>query len=306
MTSKTWLITGASSGLGAALAETALEAGHKVLATARNPSKAAETNPQISKLGGTWISLDVTSPNTQKTVEDAINEAGGVVDVVVNNAGYSLLGSIEDMSESEIEAQFSTNVYGPVRVLKGAFPFMRARKAGTVVNISSSAGIDGLPTCAVYAGSKFAIEGESTLSYKTECLPYGFTNAKYPGLSESLSKELAPFGIRVLLVEPGSLRTNFWNAVVQPAAGMNQDYAGTPLDNVLQMFRSKTGNQPGDATKCAQRILEVVDGTGMGTGKGDLFRLPLGPDCYKRFQTKVDTLQENLLQTKEIAHSTAY
>lgn len=160
MTPKTWLITGASSGLGVAIAEEALRAGHKVIATARNPSKAADTNPQISKLGGTWISLDVTSPNTQKTVENAINEAGGVVDVVVNNAGYSLLGSIEDMSESEIEAQFSTNVYGPVRVLKSVLPFMRARKTGTVVNISSSAGIDGLPTCAIYAGSKFAIEGE--------------------------------------------------------------------------------------------------------------------------------------------------
>jgi NADP-dependent 3-hydroxy acid dehydrogenase YdfG len=158
--SKTWLVTGASSGLGAAIAEAAFQAGHKVIASARNPAKAAEANPQISKLGGTWIQLDVTKSNTQKVVQDAINEAGGIVDVVVNNAGYSLLGSIEDMSENEIEAQFSTNVYGPIRVLKGVLPFMRARKSGTVVNISSSAGIDGLPTCAVYAGTKFALEGE--------------------------------------------------------------------------------------------------------------------------------------------------
>ncbi|KAJ5104457.1 short-chain dehydrogenase/reductase SDR [Penicillium alfredii] len=282
--SKTWLVTGASSGLGAAIAETALQAGHKVIATARNPTKAAESNPQITKLGGTWIELDVTSPDTSKIVENAINEAGGAVDVVVNNAGYSLLGSIEDMSEKEIETQFCTNVYGPVRVLKGALPFLRARKSGTVVNISSSAGIDGLPTCAIYAGTKFAIEG----------------------MSESLARELAPFGIRVLLVEPGSLRTNFWSAYVEPAAGMNPDYAGTPLENVLKAFKSSTGTQPGDAVKCALRILDVVDGTGMGAGKENLFRLPLGPDCWKRFQTKVDTLQENLQQTKEIAHSTAY
>lgn len=159
--SKTWLITGASSGLGAALAEAVLRAGHKVIATARNRSKAAEANPQIAELGGSWIELDVTNPNTPKIVEDAVKDvAGGVIDVVVNNAGYSLLGSIEDMSESEIEAQFNTNVYGPVRVLKGVLPFMRAARSGTVVNISSSAGIDGLPTCAMYAGSKFAIEGE--------------------------------------------------------------------------------------------------------------------------------------------------
>lgn len=167
MASKTWLVTGASSGLGAAIAEAALQAGHKVIATARNPTKAAEANPQISNLGGIWMELDVTSSGTMKVVEDAVNEYGGVIDVVINNAGYSLLGSIEDMSEAEIEAQFNTNVYGPVRVLKGVLPFMRARKSGTVVNISSSAGIDALPACAMYAGTKFALEGEFTLLYKS-------------------------------------------------------------------------------------------------------------------------------------------
>lgn len=161
MASKTWLITGASSGLGAAIAEAALQAGHKVIATARNPAKAAEENPQISKLGGKWIELDVTLLDTPKRVEDAIIRAGGVIDVVVNNAGYSLLGSIEDMSEEEIQAQFNTNLFGAVRVLKGALPFMRKRKSGTVINVSSIAGVDGLPTCAMYAGSKFALEGES-------------------------------------------------------------------------------------------------------------------------------------------------
>lgn len=161
---QTWLVTGASSGLGAAIAETALQSGHRVIASARSPAKAAEANPRISKLGGTWMELDVTRSNTPKAVEDAINKAGGVVDVVVNNAGYSLLGSMEDMSEIEIETQFSTNVYGPVRVLKGILPFMRARRSGTVVNVSSSAGIDGLPTCAIYAGTKFALEGESLCS----------------------------------------------------------------------------------------------------------------------------------------------
>jgi hypothetical protein len=125
-------------------------------------------------------------------------------------------------------------------------------------------------------------------------------------MSESLARELEPFGIRMLIVEPGSLRTNFWSVYVEPAAGMNKDYAGTPLEHVLQAFKSNNRNQAGDAVKCAQRILEVVDSTGMGVGKENLLRLPLGPDCYKRFQTKIDTLQENLLQTREIAHSTSY
>ncbi|KUL86631.1 hypothetical protein ZTR_03064 [Talaromyces verruculosus] len=284
MASKTWLITGASSGLGAAIAEAALQAGHKVLATARNPTKAAAENPQISKLGGIWIELDVTQVETTKKVEEAINQAGGVIDVVINNAGYSLLGSIEDMSEEEIQTQFSTNVFGAVRVLKGALPFMRKRKSGTVINISSSAGLDGLPSCAMYAGTKFALEG----------------------MSESLSKELSPFGIRVLLIEPGEFRTKFLSAYVEPAAGMNEGYAGTPLETYLQIFKSKDGKQQGDPAKAAQRILEVVTNTGMAAGKEGFLRVPLGKDCYERFRVKCESMQENLLQMKDIAHSTGY
>lgn len=125
-------------------------------------------------------------------------------------------------------------------------------------------------------------------------------------MSESLARELAPFNIRVLVVEPGSLRTNFWSAYVEPAAGMNKDYAGTPLEQVLEAFKSNNHTQPGDAVKCAQRILEVVDDTGMGAGKKGLFRLPLGSDCYNRFQTKIESLQDNLIQAKDIAHSISY
>lgn len=160
MPQQTWIITGSSSGLGATLAEAVLRSGHRVLATARNPSKAAIEYPQISELGGIWIELDVTSTETNELVKEAIQtHFDGTIDVVVNNAAYSLLGSIEDMSEEEILMQFSTNVFGPVRVLKGVLPFMRKRRSGTVVNVGSIAGIDGLPCCAMYAGSKFALEG---------------------------------------------------------------------------------------------------------------------------------------------------
>ena len=125
-------------------------------------------------------------------------------------------------------------------------------------------------------------------------------------MSESLSKELAPFGIRVLIVEPGAFRTQFLSSFVEPVAGMNKDYVGMPLEDALHMFRSANGNQPGDPFKAAQRIVEVVSGKGMGAGKGDLLRLPLGPDCYKRFQAKIENMQENLAQAKEIAHSTSF
>ncbi|KAJ6134661.1 short-chain dehydrogenase/reductase SDR [Penicillium sp. IBT 18751x] len=281
---KTWLVTGASSGLGTAIAEVVLRSGHRVLATARNTIKAAQENPQIERLGGTWIELDVTRVDTAKEVESAIREAGGVIDVVVNNAGYSLLGSIEDMSEEEIEIQFSTNVYGPVRVLKGVLPYMREQRSGVVVNVSSIAGMDGLPSCAMYAASKFALEG----------------------MSESLARELQPFGIRVLVVEPGLFRTKFLSAFIEPAAGLRKDYIGTPVDEALQAFKSRNGSQEGDPMKAAQRIFEVVTGTGMGAGKEDYLRLMLGPDCHARFQKKTHALQENLDQMKEISHSTSY
>ncbi|PYI24884.1 putative short chain oxidoreductase/dehydrogenase [Aspergillus indologenus CBS 114.80] len=278
----TYLITGASSGLGAALASSALRAGHTVLATARNPAQA--TLPPHPNL--TWLALDITGPSTPTTLATAL-AAHPPVDVLINNAGYALLGSIEDTTLAEVHAQFDTNVFGAVRVLQAVLPGMRARRAGTVVNISSSAGLDGLPACAVYAGSKFAMEG----------------------MSESLAKELAPLGIRVLLVEPGTLRTGFWAAFVEPAAGLNPEYAGTPVEAVLTRFR---GNRTGEATggsdpgKAAQRIVEVVDGTGLGRGKDGLLRVPLGEDCYRRLQAKVEALQQNLEQMREIAHSIGF
>lgn len=125
-------------------------------------------------------------------------------------------------------------------------------------------------------------------------------------MSESLAKELQPFGIRVLVVEPGQFRTKFLSAFVEPAAGLRKDYTGTPVDNALQAFKSAHGNQQGDPMKAATRIFEVVTGSGLGAGKEDYLRLMLGPDCHARFQKKVDNLQENLDQVKEISHSTSY
>jgi hypothetical protein len=126
----------------------------------------------------------------------------------------------------------------------------------------------------------------------------------YTGLSEALSRELAPFNIRILIVEPGGFRTNFLNANLEPAAGMTKDYEGTPLHEVLSMFRTFDGKQPGDAVKGAQRIVEVVDGTGLGSGKGGLLRLPLGADCLKRAHAKVDALRRDLEEFDGVARST--
>ncbi|KAL2214996.1 putative short chain oxidoreductase/dehydrogenase [Thermoascus aurantiacus ATCC 26904] len=279
--SQVWLITGASSGFGTVLAKAALKAGHKVIATARNPVKAAEAHPEIESLGGRWLELDVTSPDTKEKVDKAIQEFGRI-DVVINNAGYSILGSVEDMSEEEIHQQVNTNFYGPIRVIKAALPYMRSQKSGTIVNVSSIAGLDGYPSCGLYAASKFALEG----------------------LSESLSRELASFNIRVLLVEPGAFRTNFLGAFQSPAAGLTKDYEGTVLDDMLKTFHAANGKQPGDPVKAADRIIEVISGTGMGAGKTHLLRLPLGPDCMNRARAKVESLSKNLDEMEAIALST--
>ncbi|KAJ6008845.1 short chain oxidoreductase/dehydrogenase [Penicillium canescens] len=283
MASQLWLITGASSGFGALMAENALKAGHRVLATARNPMKAAQGYPQIESLGGKWLQLDVTSKQTKEQVGQAILENGGKIDVIINNAGYGLLGSIEDISEEELDTQFQTNVYGTVRVIKAALPFMRAQRSGTIVNFSSIAGFAAGPASAAYSMSKFAVEA----------------------LSESLFAELNPFNIRVLLVEPGAFRTNFIGSHKLPAAGMTKDYEGTPLGAAMGFFDGFAGKQPGDPTKAVQRVLDVIQLQGMGQGKEKLLRLPLGTDCFPRMLDKIDNMKGELEQMREIALSTA-
>ncbi|KAJ5664193.1 short chain oxidoreductase/dehydrogenase [Penicillium longicatenatum] len=283
MVSQLWLVTGASSGFGALIAENALKAGHRVLATARNPVKAAQDYPQIASLGGQWVQLDVTSKDTSTQVTQAVQKNGGKIDVVINNAGYGLLGSIEDISEEELDLQFQTNVYGTVRVIKAALPFMRAQRSGTIVNFSSIAGFAAGPSTAAYSMSKFAVEA----------------------LSESLFAEMKPFNIRVLLVEPGAFRTNFIGSHKVPAAGMTKDYDGTPLGTVMGFFDNFAGKQPGDPVKAIQRILDVIQLQGMGQGKEELLRLPLGTDCFPRMLTKVENLKSELEQMREIALSTA-
>ncbi|KAL2850234.1 hypothetical protein BJY01DRAFT_261676 [Aspergillus pseudoustus] len=282
MAPQVWLITGASSGFGALIAEKALEAGHKVIATARNPTKAAQDYPRIESLGGKWLQLDVTSKTAKEEVEQAIADSGGRIDVLINNAGYGLLGSIEDVSEEELDTQFQTNVFGLIRVTKAALPIMRAQRSGTIVNISSIAGFTAGVSSAPYAMTKFAVEA----------------------LSESLSAELSAFNIRVLLVEPGAFRTNFVGGHKTPAAGLTKDYEGTPLGDVMGFWDTFRGKQPGDPVKGVERMLDVIQLQGVGEGKGHLLRLPLGTDCFPRMLKKLDDLKQNLEEMREIALST--
>ncbi|KAK4540615.1 hypothetical protein LTR36_009045 [Oleoguttula mirabilis] len=277
MTQYTWLVTGASSGQGAEIALAALRAGHGVIATARNVSKAKEALPKIEELGGIWITLDVTSPDAQAITEKAVKDHG--VNVLVNNAGYGLRGVLEDLSMPQIRAQMETNFFGALAVTKGAIPTFRERCSGTIVMISSASAFTGTPSQSLYSASKFALEGAS----------------------ESLAEELKPFGIRILMVELGAYRTPFQSAVDKPADILSEPYKGTTSDMTAQRITAGHNRQAGDPVKAAQAIIEVVTGTGRGKDLRDVLRLPLGKDAVQRAYVKIQSLTEDVARTKELA-----
>ena len=287
MSSYSFLVTGGSSGIGLAVSLAALRSGHRVIATARNPSKSAKSHPELEKLGGSWLELDVTKPETEGTVKKTVEEQN--VNVLVNSAGHALIGVVEDVSDAEIHSQFDTNFYGCLRTIKGVLPSFRTRKSGTIVNVSSGAGLIGRPGRGLYAASKFALEG----------------------VSESLSSELAPFNIRTIIVDLGAFGTNFASTVVTPESqvdnnGISKAYENTPAEEVLKATRALSGGSPGDADKAALRIVEFVTGTGMGEGEKTrgFLRLILGTDCLKAAKMKLKTFGENINAMEEVAPST--
>ncbi|CBF86753.1 hypothetical protein AN2393.2 [Aspergillus nidulans FGSC A4] len=283
--SSTWFITGASSGFGLDLALLALSSGHKVIATVRNASKSSSSVAAIKAKGGEVLEFDVTKADTVSDTVEKANALYGGIDILVNNAGYSLLGAVEDMTDDEAKLQMETNFFGPFRLIRSFLPTLRSRKNGgaTIVNVSSVAGQDALPTCGLYAASKFALEG----------------------LSEALAREVAPFNISVLIVEPGAFRTNFLSAVQKTVTPLSEPYKGGPVDVVLGKFEAAQGKQRGDPRKAVQRVFEVVTGTGeAGALKGKILRLPLGPDCVERVEGKMGRLQSDFDAARGVAMGT--
>ncbi len=285
---KTWLITGSSSGLGLALARYALAQGHNVIATSRNPAKTPDAVKEFrSRPNGRWIALDVTwaKPEIEKVIGEAWNEFEGGIYVLVNNAGYSVLGAAEEIPEEAAKKQFEVNFWGMVRTSQAVLPRMRARGSGTIVNVSSIAGVDALPTCAIYAASKFGMEA----------------------WSESLAKEVGPLGLRVLVVEPGAFRTNFLTDDAAPIIPPGEAYRGSnPVQAVLDRMRAMNGVQIGDPEKASKAIVEFVLGVGQGQGKTHLLRLLLGPDAYARAVENNRARREALEAIKEVANSTSF
>lgn len=199
-----WFITGVSSGLGRGIAIAALNAGHRVVGTLRKPEQHAEFEA-LAPGRSHALTLDVTDAEAVADVVNRAHKLMGRLDVVVNNAGYGLIGAIEELSEDEAKRQIDTNFFGVFRVAKAAIPLLKAQGGGHIINIGSVASAHGFPSMGLYAASKFAVAG----------------------MTQSMARELAPFGIKATVVEPGGFRTNFGTTSMAWAASPLADYAPT-------------------------------------------------------------------------------
>jgi NAD(P)-dependent dehydrogenase (short-subunit alcohol dehydrogenase family) len=248
--SKVWLITGSSRGLGRALAEAVLAAGHKLVATARNPEQLADL---VARYGGQVraVALDVTDEQAAGHAVAVATEAFGRLDVLANNAGYGNVSPIEDTSLDEFRAQIETNLFGVINVTKAALPVMRTQRAGHILQFSSIAGRAGPVGRAPYAAAKWGVEG----------------------FSEVLSKEVGPFGVKVTIIEPGGFRTDFAGSSTAMREG-RPEYDAT-VGKTVRFQRDYDGKQPGDPVKAAAAILHIA------SVSDPPLRLLLGSDAFR-------------------------
>ncbi len=272
----TWLITGCSTGLGRSIAEAVLKAGHQAVVTARD---AGSVQDIVSGFTDTAMAaaLDVTDKEQiQKTVA-AAQERFGAIDVLVNNAGYGYRAAVEEGDDGEVDALFATNVFGTVSMIKAVLPDMRARRSGTILNVSSIAGRLAAPGSGYYSASKFAVEG----------------------MSDALRKEVAPLGIRVTIVEPGAFRTDFAGRSLQQARARIDDYADTAGPRRKENDRTH-GTQPGDPKRAALALIDLV-------GRAELpARLLLGSDAVKIVGNEVDGQRREIDAWKELSISSDF
>ncbi|WP_028628259.1 oxidoreductase [Metapseudomonas resinovorans] len=273
---RTWFITGASRGLGALIAAKALEVGDAVIATARKPEDV------VARLGDhpnlLAVRLDVTRESeAHEAVAEGIKRFGRI-DVLLNNAGYGILGAVEETSAQEVERIYATNVFGLLNVTRAVLPHMRRQRSGHVLNISSLGGYQAYYGWGVYGSTKFAVEG----------------------ISEALHQELAPLGVKVTVVEPGFFRTDFLD---------DQSLAKTALElpdydetvGAMRRFAEGANHaQPGDPSKFAGAVLNLVNAANPPQ------RLPLGSDALARISEKHSLVEGEVAAWKDLAMSTDF
>lgn len=275
MNGKVWFVTGASRGLGAEIAKAILATGDTLVATARKTEALDYLGSPENLLK---VALDVTNEEQVKAAVSKGLSQFGRIDVVVNNAGYGVLGAVEETSAEEVEGVYRTNVFGLLNVVRAVLPSMRARHAGHIMNISSIGGYAGFQGWGIYGSTKFALEG----------------------ITEAMYAELKPLGIHVTVVEPGFFRTNFLDAtsLIETKTRIS-DYAET-VGQMREFAGGHNGQQPGDPTKLAQALLTLAN------MDEPPVRLPLGSDTLARIEKKNAFVTEQTARYKDLSLSTDF
>jgi NAD(P)-dependent dehydrogenase (short-subunit alcohol dehydrogenase family) len=271
-----WMITGSSSGLGRALAEKVLEQGYRAVLAARTPDAVRDL---VDAYDGRAlaVALDVTERAQVDAAVKAAYDRFGQVDVLVNNAGYGYIAAIEEGEDAGIRAQFETNVHGVIALMQAVLPGMRRRGKGHVVNISSIGGLTTFPNVGYYHASKYALEG----------------------LSETLAKEMAPFGIGVTVVEPGAFRTEFRGRSMQQSRIRIPEFADT-LGKQRDALLASHGKQQNDPAKGAQAIIEAVQ------AKQPPMHLLLGADALELARKQLNGMLKEFEEWETLTRSTAF
>ncbi|MGV1010358.1 MAG: SDR family oxidoreductase [Dermatophilaceae bacterium] len=271
-----WLVTGAGRGMGVDIARAAHAAGHAVVATARDPDKAAAAVGAHDEV--LTVALDVTDPASEVAAVKAAIDRFGRLDVLVNNAGNFNAGFFEELTDEAFRAQMETTFFGPVNVTRAALPPMRKQRSGLIVTVSSTAGLEGGVFLSAYAASKFALEG----------------------WMESLAAEVAPFGIRALLVEPGFFRTELLTPHSTRYAVPSIDDYAERTEQIIAAWRRMDGQQGGDPAKLAAALVQLA------AQEEQPLRFPAGADAVTTFEKRAQLLLDQANANRGLSSDLAY
>jgi NAD(P)-dependent dehydrogenase (short-subunit alcohol dehydrogenase family) len=275
MAAKVWMVTGASRGIGAEIAKAAVAAGDKLIATARDARSFDRFKGNDNVIA---VAIDVTDEaQVVAGVREGLSRFGRI-DVLVNNAGFGLLGAIEETPAESVEHIYRTNVFGLLNVIRAVLPGMRRQRSGRIINLSSLGGFRASAGWGVYCSTKFAVEG----------------------ITEALHDELAPLGIHATVVEPGFFRTDFMdNRSLSKTAHQIDDYAAT-VGKTREMVVERNHQQPGDPAKLAQAIVKLANAA------DPPLRLPLGKDAVARIAEKIAFVEGETATWRSLSESTEF
>jgi NAD(P)-dependent dehydrogenase (short-subunit alcohol dehydrogenase family) len=274
VSNRVWFITGASSGFGRALADAALERGDSIVATARRTDSLAYANEHER---GHAIALDVTDPGQREAAVAEALEHFGRIDVLINNAGRTQVGAIEETTDEELRALFDLHFFAPAALTRAVLPHMRRQGGGAIVQMSSVGGQVTAPGFGAYCATKFALEG----------------------LTEALRDEVAGFGIQTLIVEPGAFRTGLFRSDAAYESAEMPEYAET-VGPTREYVRTNHGEQPGDPAKAAEAIIAALD------ADDPPLRLVLGADAIGNIESHLEGVGDELERWRSVGEGTAF